>query len=42
MVFVPWPNSVLDTSTRTLPSGVTSTPASELRMRSPEPVKPEP
>ena len=31
MVFVPWPNSVFETSTRTLPSGVTSTPASEFK-----------
>ena len=42
IVFVPWPNSVFDTRTRTLPSGVTSTPPSEFRYNSPEPVNPEP
>ena len=42
MVFVPWPNSVFETSTRTLPSGVTSTPASEFKYTSPEPVNPDP
>ena len=41
-VFVPWPNSVLETSTLTLPSAHPSTPTTDPRLRSPEPVNPAP
>ncbi len=41
-VFVPWPMSVLAASTRTRPSGVSSSAAREASFTSPEPVKPEP
>ena len=42
IVFVPWPISVLATSTRTTPSSPSSTPATLARWTSPLPVKPAP